>query len=158
MALQDELNLREASAPAAREMLLNVVHTATVIRKAGSDFLRQFGLTVVQFNVLMLLEHQRGGEPGLSQARLSEMMLVNRANMTTLIDRMEEAGLVQRTARPTDRRYNIIALTTKGEELLGKVEPLYLEEIRRRTAAFGPDQQRQLIRLLEQLRQQIQQG
>jgi DNA-binding MarR family transcriptional regulator len=41
------------------------------------------------------------------------MMMVNRANVTGLVDRLEKAGLVRRTATG-DRRYNMIKLTDRG--------------------------------------------
>jgi DNA-binding MarR family transcriptional regulator len=101
---------------------------------------------------MMLVKYQSGSEGGLSQARLSTMMLVNRTNITSLVDRMEKAGLVERTASPTDRRYNIVKLTNKGRKLLDEVEPNYGREIKRIMVALKDGEQKKLIAMLEKVR------
>ena len=104
MSLANELSLNVPFTLDSHESLLNVYFTATCIKKQATEFLSRFDLTAVQVNLMMMLGHQADESGGLSQARLSEMMLVNRANITGLIDRLEKAGMVQRTA-VEDRRY-----------------------------------------------------
>ena len=158
MPLQNELHLRTPIKPLAREVILSVYHTASCIKKKADEFFRQFGLSEVQFNVMMLLKHQadpeEAADSGLSQAQISEMMLVNRANITSLIDRMEKADLVVRTTAPADRRSNIINLTSHGSKLLAQVEPLYLQEVEK-AAVLSPTEQTQLIAMLEKVRQNL---
>lgn len=158
MSLERELHLRTPIKPLEREVLLNVYYTASCVKKKADEFFRQFGLSDVQFNVMMLLKHQSDPSQrdagGLSQAQISEMMLVNPANITSLIDRMEKAHLVTRTTAPADRRSNIVTLTDYGSTLLAKVEPLYLQEIAR-TAVLSNAEQHELIAMLERLRQKL---
>ena len=104
---------------------------------------------------MMLLKYQCDKEEGLSQAQLSNMMLVNRANITTLIDRMEKTDLVVRTHAPYDRRTNIVKLTSNGKELLARIEPLYTEEVKRIMAALKKDEQKIVIEMLEKIRGNI---
>ena len=118
MALTEELGLKKPVAFAPHEALLSIYYTASCLKKKADQFFAPFGLTDVQFNLMMLLKHQSGDAGGLSQAQLSAMMLVNRANITSLVDRMEKAGFVQRTADAKDRRYNIVKLTSKGLKCL----------------------------------------
>jgi DNA-binding MarR family transcriptional regulator len=82
-------------------------------------------------------------------------MLVNRANITSLIDRMEKAGLVARTSAPTDRRYNIIVLTSYGKKLLSRIEPLYAKEVQRIMDVLLENEQKRLIGMLEKIRSNI---
>jgi DNA-binding MarR family transcriptional regulator len=82
------------------------------------------------------------------------MMLVNRANITTLIDRMEKASLVLRTSTD-DRRTNIIKLTAKGKKLFEKAEPLYAAMVKQAMAGFNQSQQKNLIISLEKVRTNI---
>ena len=152
MSLRVELGLNRPVAVLAHEALLNTYYTASLLRKTAGDFLRPFGLTDVQFNLMMLLEHQSSAEGGLNQAQLSHMMLVNPANITSLVDRMEKAGLVSRTSTPSDRRYNIVKLTSRGQELLSRIEPLYADEVRRIMAALLEAEQKELIVMLEKIR------
>lgn len=155
MSLNDELCLRKPVALLAHEALLNIYYTASCLRKKASEFLRPFGLTDVQFNLMMLLEYQSGREEGLSQAQLSKMMLVNRANVTSLIDRMEKANFVVRTPAPFDRRSNIVKLTGRGRTLLAKIETLYTKEVKRIMAVLKQAEQKTLIAMLEKIRGNI---
>jgi DNA-binding MarR family transcriptional regulator len=155
MSLEHELGLRKPVALLGHEALLNIYFTATCIKKRAAEFLRRFGLTDVQLNVLMLLHHQSGAEGGLSQAEISDMMLVNRANITSLVDRMEKAKLVVRTAAANDRRFNIVKLTDKANKLFAKVDPLYAEEVKSAMAVLKGTEQKKLIKMLERVRANI---
>jgi DNA-binding MarR family transcriptional regulator len=152
MTLTQELGLKKPISILPHEALLNVYYTASCLKKKADQFFAPFGLTDVQFNLMMLVKHQSGNEPGLSQAQLSAMMLVNRANVTSLVDRVEKAGLVERTDSPTDRRYNIVKLTAKGRKLLDEVEPVYGKEIKKAMSALKESDQKKLIDMLERIR------
>ena len=152
MSLEIELGLNKPVALLAHEALLSTYYTASNLRKKAGHFLQPFGLTDVQFNLMMLLKYQSSRYAGLTQAQLSSMMLVNRANITTLVDRMERAGFVTRTSSPSDRRSNIIILTESGKKLLDKIEPLYAQEVKRIMAVLVEDEQKELIGMLEKVR------
>lgn len=155
MSLVNELGLKKPVKLLAHEALLSTYFTASCLRKKARQFLQPFGLTDVQFNLMMLLQHQTEEDCGLAQSQLSDMMLVNRANITSLIDRMEKAGLVERTSIPSDRRFNIIVLTSHGKELLSHIEPLYAKEVKRIMDVLIEDNQKQLIGMLEKIRSNI---
>ncbi len=155
MSLELELCLKRPFTLLAHEALLNIYYSASCLKKKAGEFLRPFGLTDVQFNLMMLLKYQSGRDEGLSQAQLSSMMLVNRANITSLIDRMEKVDLVVRTPAPSDRRSNIVKLTGRGKDLLAKIEPLYTREVKRIMAALKIDEQKIVIEMLEKIRGNI---
>jgi len=155
MILEAELGLRKDIALLPHKALLGTYYTAAQLRKKASEFLRPFGLTDVQFNVLMLLKHQSGPGAGLNQAQLSGMMLVNRADITSVIDRMEKANLVNRNAAPSDRRCNIIKLTGHGRQVLNQIEPLYFEEVKKVMNGLTEKEQNRLIEMLEKIRDSI---
>ena len=155
MTLAQELGLRRGINVLEHEALLNIYYTASIIKKGAAEFFQQFGITDVQFNILMLLHYQSGTDGGLTQAKLSEMMLVNRANVTSLIDRMEKAGFVIRTSAANDRRTNIIKLTALGKKLFAKVEPHYSRRIKEVMAIVSQTEQKRLIATLEKIRGQL---
>ena len=157
MSLEHELELRKPIAMLPHEALLNIYYTASCLKKRAAEFFRPHNLTDVQFNLMMLLEHQSDPEEGLSQAQISDMMLVNRANITSLIDRMEKASLVVRTASPDDRRYNIIKLTGHGKKLLDQIEPLYAKEVKKIMVPLKEPEQKKLIAVLEKVRSKLSQ-
>jgi DNA-binding MarR family transcriptional regulator len=155
MSLKEELKLKKGFDIVEHEAVLNVYFTAACLKKRADAFFKSFGLTDVQFNVMMLLVYQAGPEGGLSQAQLSDMMLVNRANVTTLVDRMEKASLVIRTSVSDDRRTNIIKLTAKGKREFEKAEPLYAAQIKQVMSGFKQAELKRLIAVLEKVRGNI---
>jgi MarR family 2-MHQ and catechol resistance regulon transcriptional repressor len=141
----------------AHEALLNIYYTAARIRKRAGDFFRTYGLTDVQYNVMSLLKHQSGESGGLTQVDLSRMMLVNRANITTLIDRMEKAGLVARRPVPDDRRYNVICLTTKGLDMYQRVSGTYKKRVNDIMGVLDAQELEALKNILEKIRINLEQ-
>ena len=87
----------------------------------------------------------------MSQVQLSRMMLVNRANVTSLIDRMEKAGLIERTPDPDDRRSNIIRLRPEGEKALRKAEEPYMRQVMGVMDILEPLERQRLISMLDRL-------
>jgi DNA-binding MarR family transcriptional regulator len=155
MSLKEELKLKKGFDIVEHEALLNVYYTASMLKKHADVFFKTFGLTDVQFNVMMLLHYHSDIQGGLSQAQLSDMMLVNRANITTLIDRMEKTSLVMRTSASDDRRTNIIKLTAKGKKLFAKAEPLYAKQVQQVMSGVAGSEQKKLIAVLEKVRANI---
>jgi DNA-binding MarR family transcriptional regulator len=75
--------------------------------------LRTLGLSIPQFDLLSTLTEREG----LSQQELAERLYVTKGNVSGLLDRMVEAGLVERRSIPGDRRSNALHLTPKGRDL-----------------------------------------
>jgi DNA-binding MarR family transcriptional regulator len=75
--------------------------------------LKTLGLSIPQFDLLSTLTEREG----LSQQELAERLYVTKGNVSGLLDRMVEAGLVERRAIPGDRRSNALYLTQKGRDL-----------------------------------------
>jgi len=155
MSLKSELGMRKGFDNPAHEALLNIYYTASRTRKKAGEFFRMQGLTDVQFNVLSLLKHQSSENGGLTQVELSRMMLVNRANITTLIDRMEKADLVIRKPVPDDRRYNIIELTPHGLTMYHNVAGIYKRKIMEIMNILDEAELESLMGILEKLRQNL---
>ncbi|MEN8128567.1 MAG: MarR family transcriptional regulator [Planctomycetota bacterium] len=153
MGLKEELKLSKDFISVEHEALLNLYYTSICIKKHAAGFFAPYGLSDVQFNLMMLIKHH-GGSEGLSQARLSEMMMVNRANTTGLVDRLEKADMVQRTAAE-DRRYNMIRLTQKGQKLLDKSDPAYGKEVQKAMSVLSKADLKHLIKACEKLRDNL---
>jgi DNA-binding MarR family transcriptional regulator len=87
-------------------------------------FFERWELSPSQFNVLNLLHSEPGG---LSQVELSRQLLMHRSNVTGLVDRLEQRGLVRRQEVPGDRRAYSVGLTPAGAALLNKILPHYYQ-------------------------------
>jgi DNA-binding MarR family transcriptional regulator len=72
---------------------------------------RQIGLTSQQARLLFILAEEPANMLGLSNA-----LKVRKSTMTSLIDRMEELGLLTRAPDPRDRRRFIVAITPLGAQ------------------------------------------
>ncbi len=151
MALQDELGFPNPVENPSHEAMLSLVVTGTLLAKEGDALLRHFGLTDSQFNVLMLLRYQAPPE-GASQVQLGRMLVVNRSNVTGLVDRMEKAGWVKREGTPGDRRANRVRLTAPGRALLVRAEKAYMARVEEVMGSLTPTDRRNLASLLERVR------
>ena len=155
MSLKEELNLRKPITLLSHKALLNIYYTASCLKKSADEFFRPYKLTDVQFNLMALLSHQVEPGEGLSQAQISEMMLVNRANITSLIDRMEKVSLVRRTISLEDRRSNVIKLTARGKKLFAQLDPLYIKEVKKVMMPLRESEQENLMEMLGKIRKKL---
>lgn len=73
----------------------------------------------------VLLELNREKETGLRQYEIGERMLLNKHNLSRLLDRLEKQDLVRRYACEEDGRGNRIKLTPQGEAMLQQMWPVY---------------------------------
>jgi DNA-binding MarR family transcriptional regulator len=153
MKLQQELKLKQPLASVNHEALLSLVRTSALMQKLSDRFFSQFGLTDVQFNILMILKEH--GTAGLSQQELSEHLIVTKSNVVGLIDRLERSGYVKRMSHPSDRRFNQIVLTPKGSKLELKIEESYFTEVDKMMNALSTRQKRAVIQAMERIRQYI---
>jgi DNA-binding MarR family transcriptional regulator len=83
--------------------------------KSFGETAAQFGLTLGELDVLKLLrlkEHPHELSPGF----LSEKLMLSSGAMTNRLDKLEKAGLVERTPDPNDRRGVVVRLTDEGCE------------------------------------------
>jgi len=107
-----------------------VMSTADAFLRESTRLFRPLGLSGAQYNVLSILSVH---PDGLSQRALGDRLLVDRSNVTGLLDRMERAGWVRRADHPRDRRVYLILLTPAGRALWAKAQPLYLEVVAQMT-------------------------
>jgi len=153
MSLYKELKLRQPLASVNHEALLSLVRTSALMQKLSDRFFSRFGLTDVQFNILMILKEH--GSAGLSQQELSEHLIVTKSNVVGLIDRLERSGYVKRMSHPSDRRFNQIVLTPKGGKLELKIEESYFAEVDKMMNALTTSQKKAVIQAMETIRQYI---
>lgn len=126
-------------------LVVAVLSTAEAFLRESQRLFRPLGLTGAQFNVLNLLAEAAGG---VSQRELGDRLLVDRSNVTGLLDRMEKAGWVRRKDHPEDRRIYLITLTPAGRALWMKANALYREVIAQMTAGLPAKQMEACIETL----------
>jgi DNA-binding MarR family transcriptional regulator len=124
------------------------------LRRAQSAVFQDFAATMNganvtpgQFGVLALIE----ANAGLSQTRLAEILGIDRSTLVAVIDKLEGQGLVERAARPNDRRSHALKLSRAGQtrfEALAKLVKKHEARIARR---FSARERQTLIDLLQRI-------
>src|SRR5688500_10192529 len=149
--LQEDIRQRKPFTSLEQEAQLTVVRTASLLVDAFEQMLRPYGITATQYNVLRIL---RGAGPeGLCRNELRDRMLTRMPDVTRLLDRMEEAGLVTRARDADDRRLVSTRITEQGRRLLEELEATVAEEHRRRLGRLDEAQLRTLVELLSRVRE-----
>ncbi len=153
MNLQHELGLQVPFEDIRHEAVLNVVRTATLLSAKASQLFRKYDLTEAQFNVLFALKFSSGDT---TQAELGKRLVVTRASVTSVLDKLESKGLVRRIDVPQNRRIHHVELTAKGTKLFDRVEPIYRGEVHSVLDDFSKDECASLIDYMEKIRSRVQ--
>lgn len=135
-SLQQDLKQKKPFRSLQQEAYLSVVRTSTALTDAMEDLVKSKGISATQYNVLRIL--RGSGAEGLCRNALRDRMLTRMPDMTRLLDRMEEAGLVVRGREGEDRRMVQTRITEKGrrlEELDAPVLALHKRQMSRLTDA-----------------------
>jgi DNA-binding MarR family transcriptional regulator len=121
------------------------------LRVAQQALFRDFQVTVAELSpgrvgILLLIE----ANPGVTQSRLAQAVLLERSTMVGVLHVLEGRGLVERR-RGADRRTNGLWLTSAGRVLVGKLRRRIQLHERRVSSRLTTAEREQLLGLLEKL-------
>ncbi|ARJ67861.1 MarR family transcriptional regulator [Magnetospirillum sp. ME-1] len=108
-----------------------------------------FGSTLPRFDLLSQLYRSPGG---LTMGEISARLMVTNGNVTGLIARLVEEGLVDRLQDSDDRRVQWVRLTPKGDKLFSSMAPANQAWVTEAMSAMSDDELRQLHALLTKLK------
>ncbi len=149
--LQAEIKQTKPFAFIEEEAALNVVRTAEVLQRVTTEFLKEFDLSPVQYNVLRIL--RGAGAGGATCSQIGDRLLTRDPDITRLLDRMESRGLITRERSSADRRAIITRISESGLQLVGSIdEPLHALN-KARLGKFGREALVALIAELERMRE-----
>lgn len=154
MTLAKEIRLKNEIESVRHEALLNIVRTASFIGKISNTFFSKHRLTEAQYNVLIVLKLE--GQ-ALTQMEIGERLVTSRANMTSLIDKLEKKQYVRREEVESDRRIYKINLTEKGKHVLERAEKAYVGKVEEIMSCISEAECKTINRSLEKLRESLQQ-
>jgi DNA-binding MarR family transcriptional regulator len=122
--------------------------SARMMRRAFDARAREIGVTRPQWQVLStLVRHE-----GVNQGKLAEYLDVEPITVCRMVDRLQEAGLVERRSDLADRRSWNLYLTQRAHNLLAQLRPLADTMIDEALDGFESSERATLQRLLEKLR------
>ncbi len=105
------------------DLLFEINETARSVRRAFDSRAAAAGVTRPQWRVLARLKR----EPGLRQVELAERLDMEPITLCRIVDRLAEAGLVERKADPSDRRAWRLELTEKASPVVKRLRELARE-------------------------------
>ena len=109
--------------------------TAHALRKAFDRLAVGLGVTRAQWKVLFKLTRT----PGLRQVELADMLDLEPITLCRILDRLEEAGLVERTRDPADRRAWRLHVTAKAQPLIEKLQAVGAELVEQAFAGIDAE-------------------
>lgn len=133
--LLEEIKQTKPFERAGDEALLSIIRTASILDHGMNELLRPFGITTTQFNVLRIL--RGAGTAGLCGKEIGERMVSRVPDVSRLLDRMENMGLIGKERDSSDRRHITARLTAKGRRVLEEARTPEL-------LAFGTDRMQRL--------------
>lgn len=105
------------------------ITTSTLLQEQLSRELQEsHGLTITDYEILVRLSETK--ERSVRMSELADKTLLSRSRLSHQIDRMERAGLVERTVCPDDRRGQLCVLTDKGWKTLVAAAPDHVAGVR----------------------------
>jgi DNA-binding MarR family transcriptional regulator len=129
------------------EVHVQILYTAQILAWVVDGALKPAGLSQSQFNVLRIL---RGARPGaLPAGKIAERMVNRDPDLTRLLDRLEAAGLVEKSRDTEDRRVVNVRITTAGLERVEGASKAVNQAIRAALTNVGARDLNQLADLLE---------
>ena len=130
--LREELKQSKPFPRRSTEAAVSVMRTAAVLEHELNDVLKPHGLTLTQYNVLRIL--RGAGDAGLCGREVGERLISRVPDVSRLLERMEDVGILRRERDDNDRRHVTARITEAGRRLLESVTPA-LETVER--ARFG---------------------
>jgi DNA-binding MarR family transcriptional regulator len=130
---------------------IQLLRTSDVLWNSSRVLFNRWDLSVSQFNILNLLS---APSPGMSQTELGRALIMNRSNVTGLVDRLEKRGLVQRHAVPDDRRAYRVELTAAGQALIEQILPHYYQGVEEVWGTISVKETQHVASLLDQISNQ----
>ncbi len=103
-----------------QEAQLSIERTAAVLGHALAEAFKAYGITATQYNVLRIL--RGAGKAGLCRNEVRDRLIAQVPDVTRLLDRMEESGLIARERGSADRRLVTTHITPAGTALLHKLD------------------------------------
>jgi MarR family transcriptional regulator, organic hydroperoxide resistance regulator len=149
-ALQREIGQKKPFRSTGQEAVLGILRTADVVRRFVARVLEPYDVTPQQYNVLRIL--RGAGTEGLPTLTIGERMLEDSPGVTRLVDRLVAKGLVSRARSKEDRRQVLCRITPPGLELLARIDEPMEGQDDAALAMLSPDEQKELIRLLDRIR------
>ncbi len=146
----------------AQQAFLSLQKAADGLMGDVAELFKPYGVSPQQYNVLRILRgagagccdggHADPNAKGLACREIGERMITRDPDMTRLLDRLEEHGLIVRQRDKADRRMITTRITDAGLELLKNLDEPIVDLHERQLGHLGEESLDELFALLERVR------
>src|ERR1700736_2952682 len=133
------------------DFLFALFEMQRMLRLYADKQARRHGLTRAQWAVLAKLERTEG----LKQTEIADLMEMQPITLTRLIDKLCDAGLIERRSDETDRRVNRLYLTEAAKPLMAKLATLRAEITQTALASLSNADTHRLVDELETIKDNV---
>lgn len=155
-ALQSDLKKKHGFDSPEQQAYLNLARTHAQLTGPFAWLFREHGLSEATYNILRVLRGVRknpeNGSDALPSGEIGGRLVTRLPDVTRLVDRLVEAGLVERTRGAEDRRVVLARITTQGLSMLRKLDKPVLDLHAQTLGHLTRQELRELNRLLEKAR------
>jgi DNA-binding MarR family transcriptional regulator len=148
--LQSQIKQSRPFRSPEEQLFVNLLRTARQLLDAFDQLIRGRELTQPQYNILRIL--RGAGAAGLASGEIGERMVGRDPDVTRLLDRMEERGLVVRNRSTSDRRVVTTQLTPEGLRIVDELDAPLLAMHQRQLGHLSAEEMDDLNALLERVR------
>ena len=148
--LAEEIQQSRPFSSLQEEACLSLMRASADLSHGIDQFLKPFGITQSQYNVLRIL--RGAGAAGLGRNQIAERMVTPTPDASRLLDRLEESGWIRRKRGKDDRRQVTSYITAAGQKLLKKVDAPLVAFHKQQFPGLRQADLRQILKLLSSLR------
>jgi len=146
--------MQQSDDPATRKtrlrLWLNLLRTTRFVEnRLREDMRLAYDLTLPRFEILAMLQRS---EAGLRMTDLSSQLMVSNGNVTGIVDRLVEDGLVERVPVPGDKRASLVRLTYKGEAVFAEMADMHERWVDGLLSDISPAEATAMIQRLTRVR------
>lgn len=135
------------------EVFLSLQRTASLLMTALARDLKAHDLTPAQYNLLRIL--RGAGSEALTCGEIGERLVSPGPDVTRLLDRLEQRGLLARERDPEDRRIVRARITDEGLAVLARLDAPVEKTMTRLLGHLGEERLRTLCELLDKAREKL---
>jgi MarR family transcriptional regulator, transcriptional regulator for hemolysin len=118
-----------------------------LLRRLFDERVRSLGLTAPQARLLLALDHN----PDENQVFYADRLEIEPITLTRIIDRLEEAGWIERRSDPADRRARILHLTDKSRTIVTRLRGIVAGLFEDMLEGFDPAERTMFAGMLERI-------
>jgi MarR family transcriptional regulator, 2-MHQ and catechol-resistance regulon repressor len=127
---------------------LVLMQTSKEIQERIKVEMTKYNLSITEFSVLEVLYNK--GKQTIQQ--IGHRILISSGSMTYVIDRLEQKGMLNRSACPNDRRAIHVALTDNGNSLMEEIMPKHQELVDNMFGSLDSHESELMVKLLKKVR------